>query len=181
MKFDFAFTSILRRSVDTLMHIQDVMRLKQVPVVHSWRLNERHYGALSGHDKAEMARLYGAERLARWRRGYDVRPPPAPDELQHRLLSDPRYAVEAHETVPETESLKDTLERAVPFWAGHIRPLILRGETVLLSGHGNWIRMLIKHLDDVGEDRLEGIEVGNAEPIVYDFDMRVDALGDWRL
>jgi 2,3-bisphosphoglycerate-dependent phosphoglycerate mutase len=176
LTFHVAFCSVLNRAIRTLWHIQDVMDLMYVPATFSWRLNERHYGALSGQGKDEMSRIYGAKQVAMWRRGFDVRPPVASQELQAQLRRDRRYADIPCADLPESESLRDTLERAKTSWHEEIRPQILNGRTVLVSSHGNWIRMLIKHLDAVSEDCLAQIEVSNATPIVYDFSVQSAAL-----
>jgi 2,3-bisphosphoglycerate-dependent phosphoglycerate mutase len=167
--FDLAHTSVLTRAVRTLWHVQDVMDLMWLPVHTDWRLNERHYGALTGLDKAETAAKYGDEQVLVWRRSYDV-PPPALDPEQNTALHDPRYAGLAADDIPLTECLKDTVARVLPYWHETLAPAIRAGRRVLVSAHGNSMRALVKYLDNIGDKEIVGLNIPNGVPLVYEFD-----------
>lgn len=168
--FDLAFTSMLKRANRTLWHALDEMDRTWLPVVHSWRLNERHYGGLQGLNKADMAKQYGDEQVLVWRRSYDVPPPAleATDERSER--GDRRYADLQPEQIPLTECLKDTVARVVPFWNETMAPAIKSGKRVVLAAHGNSIRALIKYLDNIADDAIVGVNVPNGIPLVYELD-----------
>ncbi|MCF2134989.1 MULTISPECIES: 2,3-diphosphoglycerate-dependent phosphoglycerate mutase [Burkholderiaceae] len=166
--FDIAYTSVLKRAIRTLWHVQDEMDLMYIPVVHSWRLNERHYGALSGLNKAETAAQYGDEQVLIWRRSYDT-PPPALEPSDPRTsYNDPRYAKVPRESLPLTECLKDTVARVLPIWNESIAPAIKSGRNVLIAAHGNSIRALVKYLDDISDIDIVGLNIPNGVPLVYE-------------
>lgn len=168
--FDIAYTSVLKRAIRTLWHVQDQMDLMYVPVVHSWRLNERHYGALSGLNKAETAAKYGDEQVLVWRRSYDT-PPPALEPGDERApYADPRYAKVPREQLPLTECLKDTVARALPLWNESIAPAVKAGKQVLIAAHGNSLRALIKYLDGISDADIVGLNIPNGVPLVYELD-----------
>jgi 2,3-bisphosphoglycerate-dependent phosphoglycerate mutase len=181
--FDVAYTSVLKRAVWTLWHALDEMDRTWLPVQHDWRLNERHYGALQGLNKADMARQYGDEQVLIWRRSYDT-PPPALEASDPRSeRSDPRYAGLAAGEVPLTECLKDTVARVLPCWNERIAPAIRGGQRVLIAAHGNSIRALVKMLDGIGDDEIVGVNIPNGIPLVYELDatlkpIRSGYLGD---
>ena len=166
--FDVAYTSVLRRAVDTLRLVLEEMGLASLPVVQSWRLNERHYGALQGLNKAEVAARYGEDQVLIWRRSYDVRPPAlTPDDARHPG-KDPRYAALAPEELPLTECLKDTVARFLPYWHDTIAPKVREGKRVLIAAHGNSLRALVKYLDHVPDDQLVSLNIPTGIPLVYE-------------
>lgn len=168
--FDVAFTSVLRRAIQTLWVILQDMNLEWIPVTNAWQLNERHYGALQGLNKAETAKKYGEEQVKIWRRSYDV-PPPAlewTDERHPRF--DPRYAALPPEKLPATESLKLTLERVLPYWHSTLVPAIKSGKRVLVAAHGNSIRALVKYLDDISDADIPELNIPTGVPLVYELD-----------
>jgi 2,3-bisphosphoglycerate-dependent phosphoglycerate mutase len=168
--FDIAYTSVLRRAIKTLWHVQEQMDLMWIPTVHSWRLNERHYGALSGLNKAETAEKYGAEQVHIWRRSYDV-PPPLLDENDPRNSNlDPRYAKLKRHEIPRGECLKDNVERVLPLWNESIGPALKADKKIVIAAHGNSIRSLIKYIDQVSDSDIMEINVPNGQPLVYEFD-----------
>jgi len=167
-EFDIAFTSELKRAIRTLWIVLDEMDLMWIPVFRTWRLNERHYGALQGLNKAETAREAGEEQVHRWRRGYDVRPPALEETDQRNPGLDPRYRDLEKSEIPLTESLADTVARFLPCWNDTISPLISSGKRLLIAAHGNSIRALIKHLDRIGEDEITGLDVPTGIPLVYE-------------
>ncbi len=169
-EFDVAHTSVLRRAAWTLWHALDQMDRTWVPVINHWRLNERHYGALQGLDKAETAQQYGDEQVLVWRRSYDT-PPPAMDEGDPRSeRGDPRYASLAPGEVPLTECLKDTVERVLPYWNDTLAPAIASGQRLLVVAHGNSIRALVKYLDGISDADIVGLNIPNGIPLVYELD-----------
>ncbi|MGE0332820.1 MAG: 2,3-diphosphoglycerate-dependent phosphoglycerate mutase [Ramlibacter sp.] len=168
--FDLAFTSVLKRATRTLWHVLDEMDRTWLPVVHSWRLNERHYGGLQGLNKADMARQYGDEQVLVWRRSYDT-PPPALEPTDPRSeRGDRRYAGLAPEQIPLTECLKDTVARVLPFWNESIAPAIRSGQRVVVAAHGNSIRALVKYLDNIADADIVGLNIPNGIPLVYELD-----------
>jgi 2,3-bisphosphoglycerate-dependent phosphoglycerate mutase len=181
--FDVAYTSVLKRAIKTLWVVLEQNDLMWIPVVRSWRLNERMYGALQGLNKAETAARHGEAQVKIWRRSYDV-PPPALDETDERWPGrDPRYAKLAREDIPRTECLKDTVARFLPFWESDIAPAIRRGERVLIAAHGNSLRALIKHLEGIGDREIVELNIPTAIPLVYELNddltpMRRYYLGD---
>ncbi|MCZ8072589.1 MAG: 2,3-diphosphoglycerate-dependent phosphoglycerate mutase [Paucibacter sp.] len=170
LDFDVAYTSMLKRAVWTLWHCLDQMDRTWLPVVHSWRLNERHYGSLQGLNKADIAKQYGDEQLLVWRRSYDT-PPPAMEPSDPRSeRGDLRYAKMDPEDIPLTECLKDTVARVLPFWEGSVAPAIKLGKRVVIAAHGNSIRALVKYLDGIGDNDIVGVNIPNGIPLVYELD-----------
>ncbi|KVA71658.1 phosphoglyceromutase [Burkholderia ubonensis] len=179
--FDIAYTSVLKRAIRTLWHVQDRMDLMYLPVVHSWRLNERHYGALSGLNKAETAAKFGDEQVLVWRRSYDT-PPPALEPTDERApYADPRYARVPREQLPLTECLKDTVTRVLPLWNESIAPAIKGGKQVLIAAHGNSLRALIKYLDGISDSDIVGLNIPNGVPLVYELDENLKPLKSYYL
>ncbi len=177
LRFDVAFTSVLRRAIRTLWIVLDTMDLMWIPVERSWRLNERHYGALQGLNKAQTVALHGAEQVKVWRRSYDIPPPPlAPDDPRHPRF-DARYAALAPADLPATESLKDTLARVAPYWSQRIAPQLSAGRDVLVVAHGNSLRALVKMLDGMSEAAIVEFNIPTGVPIVYDLDARLASRG----
>jgi 2,3-bisphosphoglycerate-dependent phosphoglycerate mutase len=168
--FDICYTSVLKRATHTLWHCLDELDRTWLPVVHSWRLNERHYGALQGLNKAETAKKYGDEQILVWRRSYDV-PPPALDPADPRgEKGDLRYKHVPEGEFPLTECLKDTVARVLPFWNDSIAPALKVGRRVLVSAHGNSMRALVKYLDQVSDEDIVGLNIPNGIPLVYELD-----------
>lgn len=168
--FDVAYTSVLKRAIRTLWIVQDEMDLMWIPTSPSWRLNERNYGALQGCSKKEVERRYGAEKVHRWRRGYNELPPAIELDDDRYPAKDPRYKMLKESEIPLTESLKDTLERLLPFWHEKIAPNLKYGNRVLISAHGNTIRALVKHIEGISDQGIEGIEIPTGIPLVYQLD-----------
>ena len=168
--FDIAYTSVLQRAIWTLWHALDEMKRVWLPVVNDWRLNERHYGALQGLNKAETARQFGAEQVLQWRRSYDTPPPALAADDARCERADPRYARLAPGQVPLTECLKDTVARVLPFWNDTLVPAIRSGRRVLVSAHGNSMRALVKHLDGISDTDIVGVNIPNGVPLVYELD-----------
>jgi len=169
-EFDVAYTSVLKRATRTLWHVLDEMDRTWLPVVNSWRLNERHYGALQGLNKAEVAKQYGDDQVLIWRRSYDT-PPPALEASDPRCeRADIRYAKLQPDQIPLTECLKDTVARVLPFWDEALAPAILKGKRLVVAAHGNSIRALIKYLDNISDDDIVGLNIPNGIPLVYELD-----------
>lgn len=168
--FDVAYTSVLRRAIATLWNVLDVMDRMWLPVEHSWRLNERHYGALQGLDKAETARRFGDEQVLVWRRAYAIAPDPLPDGDERLVTGDPRYADLDPAQLPRTECLRDTVARVVPYWSEQIAPAIRSGRRVIIVAHGNSLRALVKHLDQVSDEEIVKLNIPTARPLVYELD-----------
>jgi 2,3-bisphosphoglycerate-dependent phosphoglycerate mutase len=169
-EFDVAYTSVLKRAIHTLWHVLDGMDRTWLPVVNDWRLNERHYGALQGLNKAETAAQYGEAQVLAWRRSFDV-PPPALDLNDSRYEGqDPRYAKLSAGQVPLTECLKDTIDRVMPFWNASLAPSIKTGKRLLVSAHGNSLRAMVKYLDNIADTDIVGLNIPNGEPLVYELD-----------
>ena len=169
-EFDLAYTSVLKRATRTLWLTLDEMDRTWLPVEHSWRLNERHYGGLQGLNKAETAKQYGDDQVLVWRRSYDT-PPPALEATDPRSeRGDIRYANLKDGEVPLTECLKDTVARVLPFWNESIAPTIRSGKRVVIAAHGNSIRALVKYLDDISESDIVGLNIPNGIPLVYELD-----------
>ncbi|MEZ5316454.1 MAG: 2,3-diphosphoglycerate-dependent phosphoglycerate mutase [Vicinamibacterales bacterium] len=175
--FDVAFTSVLKRAIRTCWMALDAMDLLWIPVSRDWRLNERHYGALQGLNKAETAQKHGDEQVKIWRRSYDIPPPPLdPADPRHPAF-DPRYASLRPEDRPATESLKDTVARFLPYWTGTIAPAVRAGRRVLITAHGNSLRALVKHLDHVSDADIVGLNIPTGIPLVYDLDSELRPRG----
>jgi 2,3-bisphosphoglycerate-dependent phosphoglycerate mutase len=168
--FDLAYTSVLKRAIRTLWLTLDEMDLMWLPVEHDWRLNERHYGALQGLNKAETAKLYGDEQVMVWRRSYDTPPMPLEPNDPRTSYNDPRYAGLKREEIPLTECLKDTVARVMPAWNDSIAPAIRAGRQILVSAHGNSLRALIKMLDGISDSDIVGLNIPNGQPLVYELD-----------
>jgi 2,3-bisphosphoglycerate-dependent phosphoglycerate mutase len=163
--FDCCFTSVLTRAIRTLHLVLYEMDRLWLPVTKDWHLNERHYGGLTGLNKQEMIDKVGAEQVKIWRRSFDSPPPPLPDDSPYEVRTDRRYgSVE----VPHTESLKDTIARAVPYYEAEIAPALKAGKRVLVAAHGNSIRGIIKYLSDIGDEEVVGLEIPTGKPIVYE-------------
>jgi 2,3-bisphosphoglycerate-dependent phosphoglycerate mutase len=169
-EFDLCYTSVLKRATRTLWHCLDEMDRTWLPVEHSWRLNERHYGALQGLNKAETARKFGDKQVLIWRRSYDVPPPPLEPDDPRSERGDIRYARLAPGEVPLTECLKDTVARVLPFWKESMAPAISGGRQVLVAAHGNSIRALVKYLDNISDSDIVGLNIPNGIPLVYELD-----------
>ncbi|NED98875.1 phosphoglyceromutase [Phytoactinopolyspora halotolerans] len=167
---DVLHTSVLRRAVRTANIALDVADRLWVPVRRSWRLNERHYGALQGKNKKQTLETYGEEQFMLWRRSYDTPPPPIEDDDEYAQTGDPRYADLPPELLPRTECLKDVLERALPYWYDAIVPELRRGLTVAVAAHGNSLRALVKHLDDISDEAIAGLNIPTGVPLVYELD-----------
>ncbi len=168
--FDLAYTSVLKRAIRTLWIVLDEMDLMWIPVHLSWRLNERHYGALQGLNKSEMAAKFGEQQVLIWRRSYDI-PPPALEKTDPRYPGhDPRYRDIGEENIPSTESLKDTVKRFLPYWHETIAPTIREGRRVLISAHGNSLRALVKYLDDMSDQDIVALNIPTGIPLVYELD-----------
>jgi 2,3-bisphosphoglycerate-dependent phosphoglycerate mutase len=179
--FDLCYTSVLKRATRTLWHVLDEMDRTWLPVVHSWRLNERHYGALQGLNKAETAKKFGDEQVLVWRRSYDV-PPPALEPTDPRSeRGDIRYARLQPEQVPLTECLKDTVARVLPFWNESMAPAIRAGKKVVVAAHGNSIRALVKYLDGISDSEIVGLNIPNGIPLVYELDADLKPLRHYYL
>ena len=174
--FDVAYTSLLKRAIRTLWLALDEMDLMWIPVHRSWRLNERHYGALQGLDKAQTAAEYGDAQVLVWRRSYSTPPPAlAPGDERHPR-GDPRYAALGDAELPLAECLKDTVARFLPFWHERIAPDLEAGKRVLIAAHGNSLRALVKHLDDVSDDEIVGLNIPTGVPLVYRLDGDLNAI-----
>jgi 2,3-bisphosphoglycerate-dependent phosphoglycerate mutase len=168
--FEIAYTSVLKRAIRTLWLALDQMDLLWIPVIKSWRLNERHYGALQGLNKAETAAKFGDEQVLIWRRSYDI-PPPALDKGDSRYPGqDPRYADLSGQELPLTECLKDTVARFLPYWGDTIAPQVKAGKKVIVTAHGNSLRALVKYLDNVSDQDIVGLNIPTGIPLVYELD-----------
>ena len=176
-EFDVAWTSVLKRAIWTLWHAMDQMDRTWLPVRNDWRLNERHYGALQGLDKAETAAKFGDAQVLAWRRSYDVPPPPLAADDPRSERSDPRYAALAPAQIPLTECLKDTVARVLPLWHSTLAPAIASGQRLLVSAHGNSMRALVKYLDGIGEDAIVGLNIPTGIPLLYELDDDLRPLG----
>ncbi|WP_099203425.1 2,3-diphosphoglycerate-dependent phosphoglycerate mutase [Miniphocaeibacter massiliensis] len=168
IEFDVAYTSVLQRAIKTCYLILEESRQLWIPEVKSWRLNERHYGALQGLNKKETAEKYGDEKVHEWRRSYDVLPPLQNAESEENLINDRRYKNLPKGTVPLGENLKVTLERVIPFWEDEIAPALLDDKTVLVAAHGNSLRAILKHIEGISDDDIMGVEIPTGEPLVLE-------------
>jgi len=182
-RFDVAFTSVLKRAIKTLWIVLEEMDLMWIPVHNSWRLNERHYGALQGLNKKETAERHGEKQVQIWRRSYDIRPPALTPDDPRWNGRDPRYAGLRPEEIPLTECLKDTVERFLPYWHETIAPAVRSGRRVVIAAHGNSLRALVKYLDRVPDDEIVGLNIPTGIPLVYELNddltpMRSYYLGD---
>jgi 2,3-bisphosphoglycerate-dependent phosphoglycerate mutase len=179
--FDIAFTSVLKRAIRTLWLVLDEMDLMWIPVHRSWRLNERHYGALQGLNKADMAIKFGEEQVHTWRRSYDVQPP-AIDRTDTRYPGkDPRYHELSESELPLAESLKDTIARVMPYWRNVIAPELQSGKHVIVAAHGNSLRALVKYLDNIGDREIAQVNIPTGIPLVYEFDGKLTPVNHYYL
>lgn len=179
--FDVAYTSVLKRAIRTLWLVLDEMDLMWIPVYRSWRLNERHYGALQGLGKVETAQKEGEDQVYLWRRSYDVPPPPLDPSDPRHPAHDPRYADLTADQMPSTECLKDTVERFLPYWHETIVPMIRQGKKVLISAHGNSLRALVKYLDNISDEEISKINIPTGIPLVYELDDELKPLKHYYL
>ncbi len=176
-QFDRAYTSVLKRAIRTLWITLDALDQMWIPVHNDWRLNERHYGALTGLNKAQTAAKYGEEQVLKWRRAYDIRPEPLKPDSEHWPSKDPRYSGLNPALLPATECLKDTIERVIPVWESEIAPRVLAGEKLLISAHGNSIRALIKYLEGMSEQDIIALNIPTAQPLVIDLNEKLEFMG----
>ena len=174
--FDVAYTSVLKRAIRTLWIVLDEMDLMWIPVQRSWRLNERHYGALQGLNKAETAAKFGEAQVKIWRRSYDIRPPELTEDDERYPGRDPRYWELGKSDLPLTECLKDTVARFLPLWHSTVAPAIQKGQKVLIAAHGNSLRALVKYLDDVSESDIVELNIPTGMPLVYELDQKLRPL-----
>jgi len=168
--FDIAFTSVLKRAIRTLWITLDGMDLMWIPVINSWRLNERHYGSLQGLNKSEMAAKYGEDQVLVWRRSYDIQPPALEKSDERFPGNDPRYKDLKGNELPTTECLKDTVARFLPYWHETIAPAVKSGKRVVIAAHGNSLRALVKYLDNISEEEIVKLNIPTAIPLVYELD-----------
>jgi 2,3-bisphosphoglycerate-dependent phosphoglycerate mutase len=179
--FDIAYTSVLKRAIRTLWITLDALDQMWLPVVHSWRLNERHYGALQGLNKAETAARFGEQQVLIWRRAYAIAPDPLSPDDPRWAGKDPRYKHLRPADIPATECLKDTVARVLPFWNDSIAPALQRGRRVLIAAHGNSLRALIKYLDGMSDDDIVGLNIPTAQPLVYELDEQLKPIRHYYL
>jgi 2,3-bisphosphoglycerate-dependent phosphoglycerate mutase len=179
--FDVAFTSVLKRAIKTLWIIMEDMDLMWIPVYNSWRLNERHYGALQGLNKKETAELHGDDQVHIWRRSYDIPPPPLDVSDARYPGFDPRYVGLSEAELPRTESLKDTVARMLPYWHSTIAPVVRSGKRVLVAAHGNSLRALVKYLDNVSDKDIPDLNIPTGQPLVYELDENLKPIRSYYL
>ena len=179
--FDVAYTSVLKRAIHTLWNILDVMDLTWIPVYRSWRLNERHYGALAGLDKSETAAKHGEDQVKIWRRSFDIPPPPLDPTDPRFPTHDPRYTDLDPRVLPATESLKTTIERVLPYWHDVLVPTIRSGKRVAIAAHGNSLRALVKYLDNISDDAIVALNIPTAVPLVYELDANLRPIKNYYL
>jgi len=170
LKPDILYTSLLTRAIQTANLALEVADRLWIPVERDWRLNERHYGALQGKDKAATLEAFGEEQFMIWRRSFDIPPPPLPDDDQWSQVGDERYAAVPDSELPRTESLKTVIDRLLPYWNVEIVPQLAAGRTVLIAAHGNSLRALVKHLDGISDDEIAGLNIPTGIPLVYELD-----------
>lgn len=180
-KFDIAYTSVLKRAIRTLWIVLDELDLMWIPVINNWRLNERHYGALQGLNKAETAKKYGEEQVKIWRRSYDIQPPALDKNDERYPGKDPRYADLKENELPLTECLKDTVARFVPYWEKTIAPMVKSGKRVLITAHGNSLRALVKYLDNIPENEIVELNIPTGIPLVYELDENLKPIKNYYL
>lgn len=179
--FDMAFTSVLKRAIRTLWLTLDGLDLMWIPVERSWRLNERHYGALQGLNKAETAAKFGEEQVRIWRRSYDIQPPALDKNDSRYPGNETRYKNLSAEELPVTECLKDTVNRFVPYWEKRIAPVVKSGQRVIIAAHGNSLRALVKYLDKVSDEEIVELNIPTGIPLVYELDENLDPLKHYYL
>jgi 2,3-bisphosphoglycerate-dependent phosphoglycerate mutase len=179
--FDLAYTSVLKRAIKTLWVVMEEMDLEWLPVINAWQLNERHYGALQGLNKAEMAVKFGEAQVKIWRRSYDIQPPALElDDPRHPRF-DRRYAGLSESELPRTECLKDTVNRMLPYWHSTIAPIVLSGKQVIICAHGNSLRALVKYLDNIQDDKIVELNIPTGVPLVYELDNNLRAIKSYYL
>jgi 2,3-bisphosphoglycerate-dependent phosphoglycerate mutase len=178
--FDIAHTSVLKRAVRTLWGVLDAMDQMWLPVVTDWRLNERHYGGLTGLNKAETAAKYGEDQVKIWRRSYDIPPPPL-DRASNESVHDPRYTNLDPSMIPDTECLKDTVDRVLPYWHDVLAPAVASGQRVVVAAHGNSLRALVKYLDNISDEEIVELNIPNGVPLVYEFDANLKPIRHYYL
>lgn len=181
IEFDIAFTSVLKRAIKTTNLALENADQLWVPVEKSWRLNERHYGGLTGKNKAEAAEKFGDDQVHIWRRSYDVLPPEMPRDDKYSAHADRRYALLDDSVVPDAENLKITLERALPYWEDKIAPALKEGKNVFVGAHGNSIRALVKHIKQLSDDEIMDVEIPNFPPLVFEFDENLNLIKEYSL
>ena len=179
--FDIAFTSVLKRAIRTLLIALDQLDLLWIPIEHSWRLNERHYGALQGLNKSEMAAKYGEEQVLIWRRSYDIQPPALEKNDSRYPGNDPRYRSLSAQELPLTECLKDTVARFLPYWHEVITPTLQSGKRVIIAAHGNSLRALVKYLDTTSEQEIVQLNIPTGIPLVYELDKNLKPITHYYL
>ncbi|MBV6449026.1 2,3-diphosphoglycerate-dependent phosphoglycerate mutase [Nitrosomonas sp.] len=179
--FDIAYTSVLKRAIRTLWIVLDEMDQMWIPVQHTWRLNERHYGALQGLNKAETAAQYGDEQVLIWRRSYDVRPPALTVDDSRYAGMDPRYKNLAHDDIPLTECLKDTVARFLPYWNTTIAPQVQEGKSIIIAAHGNSLRALVKYLDNISDEDIVNCNIPTGVPLIYELDDNLKPIQNYYL
>ncbi|HSM26046.1 MAG TPA: 2,3-diphosphoglycerate-dependent phosphoglycerate mutase [Anaerolineaceae bacterium] len=179
--FELAYTSVLKRAIRTLWIVMDEMDLMWIPVIRDWRLNERHYGALQGLNKAETAAKYGEDQVKIWRRSYDTQPPALEEGDKRYPGHDSRYANLSKDELPLTECLKDTVARFLPLWNDEIAPLVKQGKKVMIVAHGNSLRALVKHLDNVSEEEIVSLNIPTGVPLVYELDENLSPIKHYYL
>jgi 2,3-bisphosphoglycerate-dependent phosphoglycerate mutase len=179
--FDLAYTSVLKRAIKTLWNIINKMDLVWIPVVKSWKLNERHYGALQGLNKTEMAAKYGEEQVKIWRRSYDTSPMPLNENDERYPGKDVRYSKILKSEIPLTECLKDTVMRIVPYWEKEISPQIRSGKKIIIVAHGNSLRALVKYLDNINDNDIVNLNIPTAMPLIYELDENLKAIKNYYL
>lgn len=168
--FDKVFTSVLTRAITTYNYAAEEMKCHYLPVIKSWRLNERHYGALAGLNKAETAAKHGEDQVKIWRRSFDIPPPPITQDDENFAGHDPRYKDVPKDALPLTECLKDSIARVVPYWHDEICPAMMKGDRVLVVAHGNSIRSIVKYIDNISDEDIMGVNIPTSIPLVYEFD-----------
>jgi 2,3-bisphosphoglycerate-dependent phosphoglycerate mutase len=179
--FDLAFTSVLKRAIRTLWLTMDGLDLMWIPVERSWRLNERHYGALQGLNKSETAAKFGEEQVKIWRRSYDIQPPLLEKTDPRYPGSDPKYKSLTEAELPLTECLKDTVARVVPYWEQRIAPLVKAGNKIIIAAHGNSLRAMVKYLDKIPDDEIVGVNIPTGTPLIYELDENLNPLKHYYL
>ncbi|MBS0423515.1 MAG: 2,3-diphosphoglycerate-dependent phosphoglycerate mutase [Proteobacteria bacterium] len=179
--FDIAYTSVLKRAIRTLWIVLDEMDQMWVPIQHTWRLNERHYGALQGLNKAETAAQYGDEQVLIWRRSYDVRPPALTVDDTRYAGMDSRYQNLAHDDIPLTECLKDTVARFLPYWNTTIAPQVQAGKSIIIAAHGNSLRALVKYLDNISDEDILNCNIPTGVPLIYELDDNLKPIQNYYL
>ncbi|MFW5775116.1 MAG: 2,3-diphosphoglycerate-dependent phosphoglycerate mutase [Chitinivibrionales bacterium] len=180
-EFDIAFTSVLKRAIRTLWIVMDELDQMWIPVIRSWRLNERHYGALQGLNKAEMTEKHGKEQVHIWRRSYDIQPPELSPDDERFPGHERKYADLDRALLPTTESLKDTVNRFVPYWEQTIQPVIRSGKKVLIAAHGNSLRALVKYLGNISDEEIPGLNIPTGVPLVYELDDELKPISHYYL